>query len=216
MNSAKLVVSYEDYISDAFFAQFLTESRDAGTPVELESRPSGPTMGIAWMLATAVVVLVGKPFLDDILKRAASDVGKYVYPKLKTAISTLAAKVLCSTAWRRVTASGQVPREGRSAFFSIESETRERLKVQFVFEEGRAAADYDTAVDQALRVLREHHMGTNPDPLADAPVAWGTKIYMGFENERRVWIPLDVNEEVQKEYRKQFSKSRPRAGDARE
>jgi hypothetical protein len=53
-----------------------------------------------------VMVLLTKPFLDDILKRAAKDFGDVVYPKLKAGISALAAKALLRTNWKRVTPSG--------------------------------------------------------------------------------------------------------------
>jgi hypothetical protein len=84
MTMPALVVSYEDFIPSDFFAEFMTEARDDGVAVTLEARPSGPKMGVEWMIASAIIVFLAKPFLDDVLKRAANDVGNYVYPKLKT------------------------------------------------------------------------------------------------------------------------------------
>lgn len=214
MNDALIVVSYEDFIPSEFFREFLTDAQGAGIRVEVEGRRSGPKAGIEWMLATAVIVFIGKPFIDDILKRAAKDVGDAVYPNVKRAIAGLAKKVFRKTGWRSVTASGrEAPRKGRSAFFSVVSETSQQLRVQFVFEEGRDANEYNMAVDQALRLLRDHHSAGSYDPLAEAPVAWGTTIYMGFDSKNKAWRPLDAHKETQKEYRR--SKRRAAQGEAK-
>lgn len=200
MNKAKIVVSYDDYISIDFFNEFLDDSHGAGTATEFISRPSGPTMGIEWMLPTAIIVFLGKPFIDDLLKRAAKDVGDYIYPKLKSTISALATKVVQNSKLQRVTTNGHViPRIGRSGFFSITSEYKSKIEVKFVFEEGWSAEENELAVAKALILLVELHLGDKHDSLADAPIAWGRTIFMGFNNEGQEWKPLDVLEEIKKE-----------------
>lgn len=203
MSKAKVVVSYDDNIPTEFFNDFLADSHDAGTATELIRRPSDPTMGIEWLLPTAIIVFLGKPFIDDILKRAAKDVGDYIYPKLRSTISSLATKALQSSKLKRVTTSGHViQRKGRSGFFSITSESKSKIEVKFVLEEGRSAVENDLAVDKALLVLVEHYLGDKHDSLAAAPIEWGRTIFMGFDYEKQEWIPLDVLEEIKKEHLK--------------
>lgn len=196
MSESKIVVSYNDSISTEFFSEFVDRIQDADITSELKGRHVGPQAAIEWMTVTAVALWILTPFLNDIRSRTAKNVGDYVYPKVISAIGMLAEKVLRKTDWKNVTAPGlEKPREGRSAFFSVVSETNQRLKIQFVFEEACEADEYETMVDKAIKLLLSHHTDGSADSLADAPVIWET-IYMGFDFKNSQWIPINVDEEI--------------------
>ena len=95
--------------------------------------------------------------------------------------------------------SGEVPREGRSPFFSIESETKSAVRLKFVFNEGANKERYLTCVSQAIQLLRAHHSGNTPDPFQNAPVNEARNtIYMLYDDDRQIWYAADIYEEIKK------------------
>lgn len=201
MSNHSLVVSYDAEVPKDFFEDFLRDAKSANVPVETGTRTVGPMMALEWLLPTTVIVFLAKPFLDAFLKRAADDVADAVYPKIKNAIVKLVIKVLVSTrgSWKRITPSGELPREGRSAFFSIESETKEATRIKFVFNEGANEERYEACVNQALQFLQAHHIETTLDPLLNAPVdEKRNTIYMLYDDDQQRWYAANIHEEIRK------------------
>jgi hypothetical protein len=203
MNESRLVIFYKRDISTEVFNEFLDEAKTAHLSVGLESKEIGPTAGIDWLLPTAVIVYLAKPFVDEILKRSAEEVGDWAYPKLKSAIGTLAKKILIATrgVWKIVTVSGEKPRVGKSPFFSIVSETNERTPVKFVFDEGLSAQEYEERVDRAVKLVLGIRSTGIPDPLHGAMIdnyAGTRTIYLFYVPEKQDWQPIDVKKEIQK------------------
>jgi hypothetical protein len=203
MSESRLIVYYNEELPTGFFGEFLDEAETAHLPVALESRESGPTAGIDWLLPTGVIVFLAKPFVDDLLKRSAKEVGDWAYPKLKSAISSLAKKVLIGTreVWRIVDGFGVKPREGKSPFFSVVTETRDGKTVKLVFDEGLSADEYEECVDRAVKLVLSIHLAGSPDPLKGAPIDnyAGTRgIYFFYVPERKDWRAIDVYEELHK------------------
>lgn len=213
MSDDSLVISYDAEVPEDFFKDFLRDAKRANLPIETRTRTVGPIMAVEWLLPTTVIVLLAKPFLDAFLKRAAEDVADAVYPKIKNIITKLVIKVLVSTRglWKLTAISGDVRREGRSPFFSIESETKEGTRIKFVFNEGTNEERYATCVDQALQMLQTHHMESSTlDPFLNAPVHedWNT-IYMLYNDDQRRWYAANIYEEIHRiaqEPREQASK----------
>jgi hypothetical protein len=202
VTETQLIIYHNEEIPVDFFDEFLAKAKESQIPVALRSQKNEPMMVIDWLLPTAVIVYLTKPFIDDILRRASKDFGDYVYPKIKNVINTLAAKVLIGTRNRLklVTPSGPEPREGKSAFFSLTSETVQQMQVKFVFEEGRSERDYEIQVEQALKLLSGHYFDQHRGPFLNASVARGTKtIFMLYDGQKRNWQPADVIEEIRKE-----------------
>ena len=202
MTETQLIIYHNEEIPVDFFDEFLAKGKESQIPVDLRSQKNEPMMAIDWLIPTAVIVYLAKPFIDDILRRASKDFGDYVYPKINNLISTLATKVLIGTRNRLklVTPSGPKPREGKSAFFSLTSETSQQMQVKFVFEEGLSERDYEIQVEQALKLLLEHYFDQHRDPFLNASVASGTKtIFMLYDGQKRNWQPADVIEEIRKE-----------------
>jgi len=201
LSSQSLLLSYDAEVPEDFFEDFFIDTKSSNIPVEIKTRIVGPVMALEWLLPTTVIVVLAKPFLDAFLKRAADDVADLVYPKLKHAISKLAIKVLISSRglWRQVTRSGEIPREGRSPFFSIESETKGATKLKFVFNEGENEERYIWCVNQALQMLQAHHSGSAPDPFKNASVdATQDTIYLLYDNDRQRWYTADIYEEIRR------------------
>ena len=201
MSNHSLVISYDAEVPEDLFEDFLRDAKGANLPIETSTRTVGPIMALEWLLPTTVIVFLAKPFLDAFLNRAADDVADAVYPKIKNAITKLVIKVLVSTrgSWKRITTSGELPREGRSAFFSIESETKEATRIKFVFNEGANEEQYAACVDQAIQLLQAHHLETTLDPLLDAPVDENRNtIYMLYDDDQRRWYAANIQEEIRK------------------
>jgi len=201
VSNHSLVVFYDSEVPEDFFKDFLRDVKGANLPVETRTITVGPMMALEWLLPTTVIVCLAKPFLDVFLKRAADDVADVVYPKIKNAITKLVIKVLVSTrgSWRRITTSGELPREGRSAFFSIESETKEATRIKFVFNEGDSEEQYEACLDQALQLLQAHHTESPHDPFLDAPVDEDRNtIYMLYDEDQQRWYAANIYEEIRK------------------
>jgi hypothetical protein len=201
LSDDSLLLSHDAEVPEGFFEDFFADAKSANIPVEVSTRIVGPMMALEWLLPTTVIVVLTKPFLDAFLKRAADDVADTIYPKITHAISNLAIKVLVSTrgSWRRITKSREVPREGRSPFFSIESETKRATKLKFVFNEGTNGDRYLACVRQALQLLQAHHSGNTPDPFQNAPVDEARNtIYMLYDDDRQRWYAADIYEEIRK------------------
>jgi len=201
VSNHSLVVSYDAEVPEDFFEDFLRDTKGANVPVETSTRTVGPMMALEWLLPTTVIVFLAKPFLDAFLKRAADDVADAVYPKIKNAITKLVIKVLVSTrgSWKRITRSGELPREGHSPFFSIESETKEATRIKFVFNEGANEEQYIACVNQALQLLQAHHMETTLDPLLNAPVDENRNtIYMLYDDDHQHWYAVNIQQEISK------------------
>ncbi len=201
MSNHSLVVSYDAEVPEDFFDDFLRDAKGANLSIEICTRTVGPVIALEWLLPTTVIVFLATPFLDALLKRAADDVADVVYPKIKNAIAKLGIKVLVSTRgpWNRPTTSRELPREGRSALFSIESETKEATRIKFVFNESTNEEQYAACVDQAIQLLQAHHLETTLDPLLDAPVDENRNtIYMLYDDEQRRWYAANINKKIHK------------------
>ena len=211
MDRATLQLFHDAQIPPDFFEDFLAAASGADLPVSVESREVGPTGGIEWLLPTAIIIFFGKPFVDALLKRVADDVADAIYPRIKDGIAGLAKKVLIATRyqWKRITASGEIPREGPSPFFSIVAETTSQKKLKFVFHEEKTEIEYDECVERALQLVVEHHDDSSDDPLLNAPVDTATNtIYMMFDEHDSVWRPIDVMDEIRKERLKSEGRKR--------
>ncbi|MFO1043071.1 MAG: hypothetical protein U0941_14870 [Planctomycetaceae bacterium] len=202
MTDATLLISIDSNIDDSFLRQFVDDCSHGEIPLEVEKRTCGPTMGIEWLLPTTVIVLLTKPFMDELLQRAARDFGDAVYPPLKSAVSRLAAKIMVGTVgvWQRFTASGPISRVGKTPFFSIELQTRREIRAKFVFEEGRSQIEYEQSVVEAITIACRSHTPDSDDPLADAPLDPTTrKIYLAYDPVAKTWNPINVMEEIRRE-----------------
>jgi hypothetical protein len=196
-----LVISHDSSIPGEFFDEVVRDATESELELEIRSRAVGPMAALGWVLATSVIVLLMKPFLDAFLKRAADDVANAAYPKMKSSITRLACKVLIATrrTWTRVTSSGPVPRTGRSSFFSIEAEISGSRRVRFVFDEGENETTYSKCVSNAFGLLEANYRGYEPDPFSDVPVDDRRKtIFMMCNEKRDQWQAIDLNEEIRR------------------
>ncbi len=201
MSNSTIVVSYSDFIEADFFREFLTSVDEVGVSVELQPRPVRLTNGVEWLLPTTVIILLTKPFFDAFMKRAADDLADAYYPRFKSAVAGLVSKVLVSTrdSWRRITSAGPLPREGRSSFLSIISETQESIPLRFVFDEELSVRRYTELVDQAMDLLGREHTDVSSNSFINAPLNGARNtIYMLYDEEQRCWIAADVDKEIRK------------------
>jgi len=196
-----LVISHDSSIPGDFFDEVIGDAADSDLELQIRSRAVGPMAALEWVLATSVIVLLMKPFLDAFLKRAADDVANAAYPKMKGSITRLACKVLIATrqTWARVTPSGPVPRTGRSSFFSIEAEISGSRRVRFVFDEGEDETTYSKCVSNAFGLLEANYRGCDPDPFADVSVDDRRKtIFMIYNEKLDQWEAIDLSEQIRR------------------
>jgi hypothetical protein len=196
-----IVISYDSSIPGEFFDDAVRDAAESDTDIEVQSRDVGPMAALEWVVATSVIVLLMKPFLDAFLKRAADDVANAAYPKMKASITRLACKVLIGTrqTWVRVTHSGPLPRTGHSSFFSIQVEISGSRRVRFVFDEGQDESTYSKCVSNAFGLLEAHYAGCEPDPFTHAPVDDRRKTVLMIYNEKLdQWQAIDLNEEIRR------------------
>jgi hypothetical protein len=190
-----LKLAYQEGIEPSYFAEFEHELQQSGNSVKFETLPGGPSAGAEFWLFPAILIFLGKPFIDEFLKRAAVDANDVVYPKFKGALAKLLKKVFKKERCISILASSP----GKVQFptvlvFAFYSETRTGTKLKFVFLETLTDQEYDEAVDGLLNILGAHYRVEADDVLADTvpPGSW-KPILLAYDRETKLWKLYDPN-----------------------
>ena len=186
-----ILISYTSDLPYSIVSEFVEEAEGTGINVIAEERESGPHAGIEWMLPTAVVVYLVKPYFEEILKEAAKD----HYPMLKQGLLKLIRKLF-----------GEKPelrQEKVSDIFSVMSQTSDGIQIEFLFVEGVSAEVCEETIENIFRIMREHYANAPNDRLSERVRQLEQNsphtIYLMYDEENKDHKILDPIKEAQKD-----------------
>jgi hypothetical protein len=190
MNIADVTLLYSDYIPDSTFEELENELDSLGVELHKEPHEGGPQAGLELYAITAIAIYLAKPFVDDLLKRAAQDVNDQVYPSLKSVLTGLVQKIFVRD--RRihfVGTPGKITTE-EALMFALLTETQDGKRVKFVFISTLADEEYAVAIEGMFQVLRNHRSPTDgADILSNntVPKSSWRPIVLTYNPETRSW-----------------------------
>lgn len=187
-------ISYITDIPEEFVLDLARALREANVKVEVESRPNEPFMGLEWAIPAAIILYIGKPYIDQLLKEAATD----HYRLAKGALSKFARLAL--TIKQQMIVSSQSPNKLRSDnrvsnSFTIDSKTIDGRPIKFLFLPDRDEAYYQTCTDQIFNVLLDHARDYPDDSISNQAKRLPRKsreIYMLFDESTKTWKTADI------------------------
>lgn len=156
-----LGISYEEGIDPKSIAEFEADVATQGLAVKAEERPeSGPFAGIEWLLPTAIMVIIAKPYFDSFF----SEAGKDHYHILKKALVKLGQKFLGKNASKTtlVYTKGKAPSSTPkySLVFSAYGEIKRGLRLKLLVKPDTDEGELERAIGAFISTLDSIHNGT--------------------------------------------------------
>jgi hypothetical protein len=146
---------------------FLKAINAEGLNVSVHRRDEEPIYaGIEWLMPTALVIWIGKAYIDGFLKEA----GKDHYGKFKLGLSALHEKLFGPKApqLRLMGTAGKVSDEHLySLNFSMMAEGEEGVSFKLLVPKTADPAEYEAVVEAFLAFLRAYHQGQLEAPLVE-------------------------------------------------
>ena len=154
-----LVVLYVDNIPLEYFSDFTDSVRAEGLDLAVESRPSGiPYAGIEWLMPTAIVAYLAKPYFESFLK----EMGKDHYGLVKQGLQKLYTRVAGSKAPEvsLISTAGKADRDQPySLFFSVVVEGPQGNLFKLLIPKPIEQQDYEAAVTAFLEFALQLNWG---------------------------------------------------------
>lgn len=185
---------HEDQITEVFLQGFEESITAPGLIFKRETRPSGVHFaGIEWLMPTAVLVYVAKPYFESFLK----EMGKDHYDLLKKGFNKLYERF----AGPRASDVKAVATQGKSSkdqpyslFFSVVAEAPDGVRLKLLIPRPIEQAEYEIAISGFLDLVQSTYGGDVPEDVAttfkDAPITSGT-VLVTYEAATGKLIPVD-------------------------
>ncbi|RQO62858.1 hypothetical protein DBV14_03550 [Variovorax sp. KBW07] len=128
-----------------------------GTEIEFEQRnEGGPYAGLEWLLPTAVILFIGKAYIDGFVK----EIGKDHYALLKQGLKSLYARLVGPRAPALTivsTAGKSGAKSPYSLLFSLLAEAPDGLCFKLLIKASATEAEYDATVNAFIAFLDAFH-----------------------------------------------------------
>lgn len=202
-----VAIRYYSWIQRDSIEEFRSSLLDADLIVHEEGFEPQPVGSLEWIVPTAIAVYLAKPFLDELVKRAAADFGDAVYPKIKRAVTKLVKR--CYLGSRQsittVTAQGPMGKTSECCRFSLCANTKAGNPLKFVFTDVYEEQEYDVCIEMAFDILIKHvATDDDSDPLSEQvknlPNDRQRRIYLRFDRETKSWDVCDPAKEAYEEW----------------
>lgn len=154
-----LAISYRYPADEADFTE-LRELLAAGRQsIAIERRDQdGPQAGLEWLIPTAVILFIGKAYLDGFVK----EIGKEHYILLKQGLKTLYARLVGPTAPEItiVSTAGKITGGNQySMLFSLLAEAPDGLCFKLLIRSRASEAEYESTVNAFIAFLDAFNAG---------------------------------------------------------
>jgi hypothetical protein len=185
-------------ISEVFSDEFIQNSKEElesdGLEIELQTYPVNQVYGsVEWAIPTFLVIYVLKSYFDGFLKEAGKDHYSVLKNWLKSKAEIL--KPIQVTTIVPDTSPNKIDvNNTQSKTFSIDSKTRDEIRIKFLFDNNLTIDDWNIAIDNALIMLEEHHLKEGNDCLTqqiEEKQLIGNQIFGIIDNETLQWVFLD-------------------------
>lgn len=167
--------------------------RSAGVSVNTEEAEQGPYAGLAWLLPTAISVLLAEKYFGTMLEEAAKDhysAAKVAFTRLLAATTGPERKLAFVTVGTRGKIDSSIP-----AVLSMYAILRSGQRIKFLFEHDLPVAAHDSAIQALHEVMALHYKAFPDDPLTAAVAAASLEsaplVVMRFETAKgwKPWKP---------------------------
>jgi hypothetical protein len=153
-----ITIVYQNDLSADPIIECVGHMKRSGLAVEVDAvEPFGPVAGIEWLMPTAVVVLLAKPYFDGFLKEA----GKDHYVALKEGLVGLWSRYLSPDKTVRfmiVGTPGKVDlAQPHSHLFSIYTPTKAGSRIKFLFDHTCSREVFLDYLDAVHRAMKAYH-----------------------------------------------------------
>lgn len=187
-------VLHEDQIPNAFFQEFEESISAPGLIFERGSRPSGVLFaGVEWLMPTAVVAYVAKPYFESFLK----EMGKDHYDLLKKGFNKLYERFAGPRTpdVKIVATQGKLSEEQPySLFFSIIADAPDGVCLKLLIPRPIEQAEYEIAISKFLDLVQSIYGGDMAGNMVktfkNAPITSGT-ILVTYEKATGTLVPVD-------------------------
>jgi len=160
-----LELSFANSIDARTFEAIVEDLGAGGAHVELRRRPpEGPYAFLEWLIPTAVILWMVKPYLQEFSK----ETGKLHAKGLHDGLSKLWNKVFGpkpEITYTIVASSGKVKQEVFSAAVSVKAMRNDRGDVILLFPLATSPEDFSLAVDRFMELMERHYALNGTDPL---------------------------------------------------
>lgn len=187
-------ILHEDQIPEAAFQDFADSIRAPGLIFEHEARPSGvPFAGMEWLMPTALLAYVAKPYFESFLK----EMGKDHYELLKKGFNKLYERFAGPGApdTQIIGTQGKASKEQPySLFFSVVAEAPDGVRLKLLIPRPIESAEYEIAISKFLDMVQSTYNGTIEQEVAEtfknAPITSGT-VLVTYEVASGKLVPVD-------------------------
>ena len=159
MKVPPIAIFYTNSIPEETFSDFLRLVSPTGLDVQVKSRPSdGIYAGLEWLMPTAVIIFIGKPYFDSFF----SEMGKDHYSMLKAGLKALRTKFFGSKAPKfiKVGTQGKLTVSQFYSFvFSIVAEAEPGLRFKLLLQSEASEDEYEEIINAFFNFLAEYHSG---------------------------------------------------------
>ena len=159
MENTHVVLTYQVPLIDPIVvSEFEEDVRADGLNVRIEPVPFMQyRAGIEWLVPTAVIVYIAKPYFDSFL----SEMGKDHYAIVKTALNNLRARISARYRDRLkvVSSSGKFSKDSEkySPIFSIEAESSSGYRYKLLIQTEIDEKNFSLALDAFLDLMAQDH-----------------------------------------------------------
>jgi hypothetical protein len=163
-----LLLTFANGLDGRMFGEIGDELRAGGARVVVARRPpEGPYAFLEWLIPTAVVLWIVKPYVQEFSK----ETGKLHASALHNGLRKLWSKVFGpkpEISYSIVGTSGKVAPEVFSAAVSLKMTRNDGGDVVLLFPSQTSAEDFSMAVDRSIELMKRHYTHSETDPLTQA------------------------------------------------
>lgn len=187
-------LTHDENIPREFLAEFEESVRADGLEVQFHPMPSGTAYaGIEWLMPTAIVAYIAKPYFESFLK----EMGKDHYNILKEGFKKLYAKVAGPRAPEvtLIATAGKVAKEQPySLFFSIVADAGDGIRFKLLIQRPVSQEEYEILISEFLDFLikvRGNSLDESTlEAFRDAPISAGT-ILVRYDPTNQTIVPVN-------------------------
>lgn len=194
MDRPHLAIIHVDSIPPDVFAEFKDTVSAEGLKLRIDSREGGGVYAtLEWLLPTAVIAYISKPYFDGFL----TEMGKDHYNLLKLGLKKLRHKVFGESAPNMVLvgSKGKISNEQPySLVFSVVAEAEPHLSFKLLIQKDASEQEYEVILEAFLNFLTAFHSRSLDDVTIERfqqSKVVGSTLLFAFNRETKTLETLD-------------------------
>lgn len=160
MNTPHVTILYAEDLPKKPFEEFEISLRHDGLVTRCEPIPNrGPYASIEWLVPTAIIVYVAKPYFEAFLKEAGKDHYHFLKNRLKAFTGKFTGEDAPTARITRSSGKAKSSSPKYSLVYSIVAELDEGVSAKLLLQTEFSDEDTDRAVELFFEFLHEFHDG---------------------------------------------------------